>query len=248
MTQAELRVLMEEINSPLGIYATQIQAGARFALPVAGPADRYFLLGLQICYVALLLLLTCYVVFLGYQIADRGVDHIVEGSRKVRGIILFWSGILLACGGGFFLPLAGYWMAFEGGVNSLLGSRSGSVLVNSYSLLGLCACQLLSDSAIANQRGIKKIPASRAPAHPTFSPEPRAFLDARKIRAWRQGWARGWWADGFPISRYTQCSARRWGSDVCRLVDGTVYGDSDLDIPSAIRVDGADLLRVLAWL
>jgi hypothetical protein len=42
-------------------------------------------------------------------------------------------------------------------------------------------------SAKADQRCADQASASRAPAHPTVSPGPPAFIDARKIRAWRQG-------------------------------------------------------------
>ena len=100
-------------NTPIAVTTTVAESREKHQ----HRPQRHVLLGFQIGYFALLLSLACYLVLIGYKIADRGVDHIVEGSRKVRGTILFWSGILLACGAALLLPLAGYWMAFEGGVD-----------------------------------------------------------------------------------------------------------------------------------
>ena len=81
--------------------------------------QSHVLLGLQVSYFAVLLPLTCYLIFLGYKIADCGFDALDTG-QKIRGALLFWSGMLLACAAALVLPWSGYWMVFEGGIDSLL--------------------------------------------------------------------------------------------------------------------------------
>jgi hypothetical protein len=130
---------------------------------------RHLLLGLKVCDVALLLLLTCYVIFFRYQVADRRLDAL-EARRKARGALLFWSGILLACGGSFLLLGAGLWLAFESGLNLLLSLWSGAALADSRSIWGLCACQLLSDSA-NTKSGLRQ--SGIGPSASTFDPLPR---------------------------------------------------------------------------
>jgi hypothetical protein len=76
---------------------------------------RHVLLGLQVGYFALALPFTLYLIFLGYQIANSGFDALDRG-QKLRGVVLFWSGILFACAAATFLPYGGYWLAFEGGL------------------------------------------------------------------------------------------------------------------------------------
>lgn len=79
----------------------------------------HFLLGLQVGGFALLLSLTCYLIFFGYQIANSGFDALDRG-QKIVGAVRFWSGILLACIVAGGLPAGGYWLAFEGGLWRIL--------------------------------------------------------------------------------------------------------------------------------
>jgi hypothetical protein len=77
------------------------------------------LLSAQIGYIALLLPLSLLGILLGYQIAYSGGDRIDCGDKAI-GICLLLAGLSLAlvCAG--LLPGLGYWLAFEGGLNSLL--------------------------------------------------------------------------------------------------------------------------------
>lgn len=75
--------------------------------------EDHALLGLQIAYFTLFLPLVVWLVWLGYQVADRGLYSLDRG-QKARGALLFWSGILLAYGSAFLLPYGGYWLMFEG--------------------------------------------------------------------------------------------------------------------------------------
>ena len=76
-------------------------------------------MSVQVAYFALLLPLTFYLVFLGYKIADGGLDALERG-RHIRGAGGFWSGIALACGSAVLLPPFGYWLAFNDGFGGLL--------------------------------------------------------------------------------------------------------------------------------
>ena len=77
-------------------------------------------LGIKIASLAILMPLTLYLVFLGYEVADRGLDAFERG-RWVYGGWLMLCAIVVACGSAFFLPLGGYWFVFENGVETLLG-------------------------------------------------------------------------------------------------------------------------------
>jgi hypothetical protein len=81
--------------------------------------ESHLLLGLQIVFTALIIPLTVILVYFGYQLAHRGLDTIERGQRINGGLIFSLAG-LLAIGGSFFLLLAGYWFAFEGGALVLL--------------------------------------------------------------------------------------------------------------------------------
>lgn len=76
-----------------------------------GP-KRHGLLGAQVAVIAGLLALTLGFVFLGYHVADRGLDTFERG-RKVYGIGIFLLGALIGCGSGFLI--------FGGGLIWLLG-------------------------------------------------------------------------------------------------------------------------------
>ena len=76
---------------------------------------RHALLGAQIAYFAILLPLTLYLVFLGYQIANGALDALERG-RWVNGGWRLISAVIVACGSALLLPALGYWLAFEGGI------------------------------------------------------------------------------------------------------------------------------------
>ena len=81
--------------------------------------DSSALLGLQIVYIALVFPLTLFLIYFGYQLADRGFD-IMERGGYVKGWLIFVGAIMLACGSALLLPWFGYWAAFEGGALVLL--------------------------------------------------------------------------------------------------------------------------------
>lgn len=81
--------------------------------------ESHVLLSFQIGYFALLLPLTCLLVFFGYKIAYRALYALQEG-RIIYGLALFMGAILLACGSALLLPGLGYWFAFEGGAWAIL--------------------------------------------------------------------------------------------------------------------------------
>jgi hypothetical protein len=60
-------------------------------------------LGAKIGIVAASFGLTLYLVFFGYKIANSGFNAL-DGGQKVRGVLMFCGGILLACGCALFLP------------------------------------------------------------------------------------------------------------------------------------------------
>lgn len=79
----------------------------------------HFLLGAQIAYIAVFLPLTLSLVFFGYKLADRGFDALDSGKKAV-GITRLLGGGLLIFGSALLLPYGGYWLAFEGGMSSIL--------------------------------------------------------------------------------------------------------------------------------
>jgi hypothetical protein len=83
-------------------------------------------LGAQIGYFAIFLPLALLGIFFGYQIAYRGLDHLIEHGRYPVGLALFLCGAILAlvCAG--LLPWFGYWLAFEGGLDSFLSRPGGA--------------------------------------------------------------------------------------------------------------------------
>ncbi|WP_146299864.1 hypothetical protein [Nitratireductor mangrovi] len=81
--------------------------------------SRHTLLGFQVGLIAAACFLSCYLIFLGYQIANSGFDALDRG-QKVRGVIRFWGGILLACGSSFLLLAGGFGLALGGGLLKLL--------------------------------------------------------------------------------------------------------------------------------
>lgn len=81
--------------------------------------ESHLLLSFQVAYILILLPLTIFLVFLGYQQAYRGL-YAFERRAYLYGYWACVSGGLLACGSALLLPGWGYWLAFEGGLTSLL--------------------------------------------------------------------------------------------------------------------------------
>lgn len=79
----------------------------------------HFLLGAQIAYITVFLPLTLSLVFFGYKLADRGFDAF-DSRKKAVGVTRLLSGGLLIFGSALLLPYGGYWLAFEGGLASIL--------------------------------------------------------------------------------------------------------------------------------
>ncbi len=82
--------------------------------------ESHSLLSLQVTYVAVLLPLTLYLIFLGYKIAYRGLNSLERGCYIYGSLLLIFSSVV-ACGSALLLPGFGYWIAFEGGWSRLLG-------------------------------------------------------------------------------------------------------------------------------
>lgn len=80
----------------------------------------HVLLCAQVVYFALFLPLTGYLVFLGYQVANGGLDALERG-QKVIGYRRLLLGSLIALGSAGLLPGVGFWLAFEGGLLSFFG-------------------------------------------------------------------------------------------------------------------------------
>jgi len=72
---------------------------------------RHALLSVKVALFVFLLLLSSYLVFFGYKVADRGLDAF-ESGRKVYGFTLLITAALISCGSAFFLP----WLIFGSGL------------------------------------------------------------------------------------------------------------------------------------
>jgi hypothetical protein len=83
------------------------------------PKSHIFL-GLQIAYFAVFLPFVLWLVWLGYEIANRGFD-LVDTRQYRGGTARLIAGGLLALGSAGLLPALGYWLVFEGGIDTLLG-------------------------------------------------------------------------------------------------------------------------------
>lgn len=73
------------------------------------------LLGVQIAFFAFGVPLILWLVYEGYQVADRGFDAF-DGNYKAPAAWLFLFGAILAFGSAGLLPGLGYWLVFEGGI------------------------------------------------------------------------------------------------------------------------------------
>ena len=83
------------------------------------PLSHAFLSG-KIAGIVLYLTFTLYLVFFGYQIADRGLDCVERRGNLIDWILLAF-GYFFTVGCALLLPVLGYWLTFDGGIYGILG-------------------------------------------------------------------------------------------------------------------------------